>query len=197
MSIAINLLPDIRQTRLRDEHLRRLITTLSVLVWAVAVAIVVVLLLLIGAQKLQLNGLNSQIQSRTAEVNAVPNLSKALTIQQVLSSLPSLYGQRTFYSSFLNNISKATPTDVFITSLASDATGLVTMSGTGGSAVSVDKFYQALGAANINNPYFTGLTLHDVNKDVGGKATFNITATLNPSATADPSLTTTGVSNGQ
>ena len=197
MSVAINLLPDIRQARLRDEHTRRIVTTLSILVWAVAVAIVIILLLLAGAQKLQLMGLNSDIQSRTAAVHAVPNLSQALTAQQALVTLPGLYSQRTFYSTFLMNVSKLTPTDVYISSLATDATGLMTVSGTGSSAASVDKFFQSLSASNAANPYFTGLTLRDVSKDNTGKATFSMTATINASATAAPASATTGAFNGQ
>jgi Tfp pilus assembly protein PilN len=195
MSVAINLLPDIRQARLRSEHTRRLVTLLGALVCAIAVGIVIILLLLTGAQKLQLMSLNGQIQSRTAEVNNVANLTQALTAQQALTTLPSLYGQRTFYSSFLANISKLTPTDVFVSSLATDATGLMTLSGTGSSAASVDKFFQALSAANNTNPYFTGLTLRDVSKDNSGKASFSMTANVNPSATQSASAVT-GVSNG-
>ena len=98
MSVAINLLPDVRLARLRSQHLRHVATGIAVAIWIIAAIILGALLGGIGAQNLVLSNVNHQIKTDINSINNVDNLSSALSTQNALKTLPGLYASRTYYS---------------------------------------------------------------------------------------------------
>ncbi len=186
MSIAINLLPDVRLARLRAQHVRHLVTGIAVAIWIVVAIIVGGMFGMIGAQKLVLSNVNNQIAKNTAKIQSTSGLTMALTTQSTLRTLPSLYGSRSYFSKFMPVITGAMPANLTISNISSDSTGLLTITGTASSAYAIDQFYEALklsGSQSAGGAYFSGVTINGVGKDATtGLDSFTLTATMSPGA---------------
>jgi hypothetical protein len=185
MSVAINLLPDVRLARIRAQHMRHLVTGIAVAIWIVVGIIVGGLFLGIGAQKLVLSNVNSQIKTDIGSINATPNLNAALTTQQILENLPGLYGGRVYFSKLMPVITAAMPSTLFVSSVTTTTGNAITISGDANSAYTVDQFYEALkasqqvGSGALN---FSNVTINDVSKDDTGKTSFVLTTTISSGA---------------
>jgi hypothetical protein len=185
MSIAINLLPDVRLARIRAQHLRHLVTGIAVTIWLVAAIAVGGLFLGIGAQKLVLSNVNNQIKTDTSQIQGTPGLNQALTAQQILENLPGLYNNRIYYSKLMPIIASAMPNTLFVSNVATTSGNALTISGQSNSAYTVDQFYEALkasGASGSNGANFSAVTINDVSKDSTGKTSFTLTAVVSAGA---------------
>jgi hypothetical protein len=187
MSVAINLLPDVRQARIRNDHMRRLATGIAVAIWIVAAIVVGGLIAGIGTQTLVISNLNSKITSDTSQIEGTSGLSTALTTQQILQSLPGLYTGRSYFSKFMPIIASVMPSTVSITAVSTTPSRELTITGTGSSALAVDEFYQALKNAGQNTAggnYFSSVLINSVAKDTTtGRTSFTLTATVGPGVT--------------
>ena len=190
MSVAINLLPDVRLARIRSQHIRHMVTGIAVAIWIVAAIVIGLLFGGIGAQTLVLSNVNNQIKSDISSINNVPNLSSALSAQNALQTLPGLYHSRTYYSKYLPLIVAAMPSTLFVSSVSNSSgstTGSgVVISGTANSAYAVDQFYEALKASGVgttNGANFSVVTINDVSRtSEASNVSFTVTATLSPGA---------------
>lgn len=177
MSILINLLPDVRQAKLRERHRRQLATGVSITVWAICGGMVVLLTLYVAGQKVVISSLSSSITSMENQLQGVPNLTSALTAEEHVASLPTLYNQRVYLSKFFQAYTAASPTDVTVGSLTIDSQNNLTINGTADTYAAVAKLARALedsnvtlgtGAAASNTPYFTNVTISSVGNGTGG-----------------------------
>jgi len=188
MSVAINLLPDVRLARIRAQHIRHLITGIAVAVWIIVGIIVGGLLIAIGSQKLIINNVNTQIASDTSQIEGISGLNNALTSQQILTNLPALYASRTYYSKFMPVITAAMPTTVSVTAVSSSSLRTLSITGSGNSAYAVDQFYEALKASGVSSPggaNFSGVTIAAINKDpTTGADSFTLSAVVAPGVTS-------------
>ena len=193
MSVRLNLLPDLRQAKIREANRRKLATTGTILVCAVAVGIVLVLGLYNGGQKVIINNDSNQIKSKMADLTNMSGLIDALTAQAHASSLPDLYSQRVYYSHFFAAYQAADPTDVSISSLAVDETNTMKVSGTANSYTAVAKLARALAADNLtigtgsattNEAYFTDISIDSVSRD-DTSVSFSLSATVATGATSN------------
>jgi hypothetical protein len=186
MSIAINLLPDVRLARIRAQHLKHLATGIAVAIWIIAGIIVGGLFLGIGAQKLVLDNVNNQIATDISSINSTKGLTSALTAQQILHNLPTLYKGRTYFSKFMPIITVAMPPTAHVSNVTASSSGTLAITGAASSAYVVDQFYEALkasGATSTTGAYFSNVTITSVSKDpASGAAAFNLTAVLSPGA---------------
>jgi len=168
--------------------MRHLITGIAVAVWIVVGIVVGGLLIAIGSQKLLISNVNSQIASDTSQIEGVSGLSNALTSQQILINLPTLYASRTYYSKFMPAITAAMPPTVNVSSVATSSLHVLTISGTGTSAYAVDQFYEALkasGTSSASGANFSAVTISSVSKDpTTGQDSFSLTATVSPGVTS-------------
>jgi len=181
VTITINLLPDVRLNRLRSERIRRIATATGVGIWVVIGGLVVGLFLITGGQKFLIDNATSDIKTTTAQIQSVNGLTDALTAQATLTSLPALYDSRTYFSKFVPIVAAAMPADVNISSMATDTNNLLTITGTGASAFSVDRFYESLkaaGAKTTAGAYFSNVALPSIVKDPTGNASFSLSATV-------------------
>lgn len=198
MSILVNLLPDLRQAKLRERRRRQLVAGVSVTVWVVCGVVIVLMSLYVAGQKVIINNLTNSINSEKNQLAGVPNIIDAYTAEQHLASLPGLYGQRVYMTKFFDSYTQANPQEVTLSSMTVDQSNMLTVMGTGKSYASVAKLARALAAANVtvgtganssNSPYFTNVQITTVRNDgttVGNKSgvQFSITATLQSGVTS-------------
>lgn len=90
--IEINLVPDVKQELIRAERVRLIVTTSTIITGAVALGVVVLLILWVfGVQAARGAIHDSNIETESAKLLAVEDLESSLTIQNQLSTLPSLH----------------------------------------------------------------------------------------------------------
>jgi hypothetical protein len=108
--IEINLVPDVKQELIRARHLRTSVASMSILAGIVAAGIVVVMALYVfGGQTLRSSLADNAIKSEQAKLLKVDGLANALTIQQQLSKLAELSGDRQLNSRVFDVISVIVP----------------------------------------------------------------------------------------
>lgn len=189
--VAINLLPDLRQAKIRDLHRRQLAIGLGTLVVVISAGSVLALFLVLGGMKLQISNLSRQIADRQTQLEAIPNLPRALTVQKHLASLPGLYAQRSSYSRYLAVLDAASPTQIQLSSLVEDTTGMMTIIGKADSYATVGKYAEALKADPTRSILrldsdkstarnFDKVTISSVSADQRTAVSFTINATVAP-----------------
>lgn len=193
MAISINLLPDVRLARLRDERRRHMVLGVSVMIWVLVGVVVGGLLITYSVQKIQLDLLNKGIASDSAQIQAIPALNEALTAQQATTSLASLYSGRSYFSHFVTLLVSRLPVDVTIASLQEGQGGALTVACSGKSIYALNKFVDSLKqagptATDVTSSsiptvhYFSNVVMAQISKDDSGKATTSFTATINEEA---------------
>ncbi len=108
--IEINLVPDVKQELLKAQRTRAIVITASIFTSIVAGAIVVLLLIYIYAfQGVRGAVLDGQVKDKAAELSQVKDLSKILTIQNQLSKISELNGEKYMNSRVFDMVSAITP----------------------------------------------------------------------------------------
>jgi Tfp pilus assembly protein PilN len=191
MSILINLLPDIRQAKIRERRRRQLASGIAVVIWIVCGGVVALLAVYEIGQKAIISSLTNNIASNEQHLEAIPNLTNALTAQQALASLPSLYSQRIYMTKFLQAYTTADPTTTTLTSLTVDAQNNLTLVGVATDYSAVAKLARAISASNVsiglnsaasNTPYFNNVTISSASADGQTGIDFTINAVIDPGA---------------
>jgi Tfp pilus assembly protein PilN len=177
MSILVNLLPDIRQAKLRERRRRQLVSGVSVLVWIVCGGIVVVMVLVSTGQKLVIKTLTDDIKSNESKLQGMADLPAALTAADHLAALPGLYDKRAYFTHFLEAFELADPTDVTISNMTLDPTKALAVTGEAKSFAAVAKLARAIAAYNVtvgpdakpnNAPYFASVNIVTASQDATG-----------------------------
>jgi Tfp pilus assembly protein PilN len=198
VSILVNLLPDLRQAKLKERRRRQLVAGVSVMIWVVCGGIIILMAFVVAGQKVVINNLTGSINKEKQDLSAVPNIIDAYTAEQHLASLPGLYAQRVYLTKFFDAYTQANPQDVTLTSMTIDQSNNLTVNGAGKTYAAVAKLARALAAANVtvgtgaqssNTPYFTNVQITSVqNSGAGttnkGGVQFNISATLQSGVTS-------------
>jgi hypothetical protein len=192
MSILVNLLPDLRQAKLRERRRRQLVSGVAVTVWVICGGVVILMALYVAGQKVIIANYTSSINSEKKQLQAVPNLLDAYTAEQHLASLPGLYSQRVFMTKFFDAYSQSDPTVTNLESLTIDSSNTLTVQGVGPTYASVAKLARALAAMNVsigtsaqadNTPYFSNVQITTVTNAQGKGVTYGISATIGSGAT--------------
>ncbi len=193
MATLINLLPDLRQEKMRNKQRRRLAKLVASGVAGACMAILVVLFLITLGQNVRVSQLSSQIQVNQANLDNVKDLQKVVTVQQHLNSLETLYRQRIYLSKFYGVLSQLEPKEIGLQTLNLDQNNLLTVNGLARNYGSITKFVKALEASNIslgfgadskNQPNFKDLQLTSVAADASNQVNFAITATMSTEVTS-------------
>jgi hypothetical protein len=191
--ILVNLLPDLRQAKLKEARRRQLVSGVAILIWIVCGGLVVVMALVEVSQKALIHAVSTRITNKEDALKQMPDLIPAMTAQQHLSSLSSLYGKRVYLTKFFQAYMQADPVDVFITSMGIDPNNVMTINGTAPSYAEVAKVARALEASNVkvgagasesNSPYFSDVSITSVASPARGKVDFAVSATLQPEVTS-------------
>jgi len=191
MSIMINLLPDVRQAKLRERRRKQMASGIAVMVWVVCAAVVVLMSVYVAGQKVAINVLNGNIKDKENKLQSISGLPEALNAEEHLASLSDLYSKRVYMTKFFDAYQQADPQDAVLNSLTVDASNTLTVSGEAKTYADVAKLDRALAASNVqvgtnanasNEPYFSNVNISSVSADSKG-VSYTITATVAPAAT--------------
>lgn len=190
MSLVVNLLPDLRQARLKEQRQRRLATAISIIVAVSGVGILLLLFAFSVGQQVIMNDLTKKISTKEANIRNTVGVIGALTAQQRLDALSTVWTQRVYMSKFFEAYEQANPNDVTLNDLAIDSNNQLQVSGMAGSYKSVSKLAEAMmqenvtfgkDAKSVNQPYFTSVAIRSANSTDAGLS-FAITASLSSEA---------------
>lgn len=181
--IQINLLPDVKTKYLVAQRKKRLVLVSSIVISGVALGILALQLgFVYGAQKVQLNHFNDEINKNKATLSKISDLDKILTVQNQLNGLSGLHEGKPVVSRLFTYLPQITPNDVQISELNlgfSDST--LNVKGTAKSLESINKFVDTLkftkyttDGGQTQTPAFTtvvltsfGRTEKDASFDIG------------------------------
>lgn len=123
--IEINLIPDIKQELLKARRIRTYVISAAVIVGIAAVAVVVLLALyLYAVQTVRGTLADGTIKDKSAELQAIEDLPKTLTVQNQLSKLSDMHASKNIDSRFfslLAAVNPEAPNEVAISSAVIDA----------------------------------------------------------------------------
>ncbi len=189
MAVSINLLPDVRQARIRDAERRQLLSIVLVGTLVLCGLVAGGLFAVTTAQQSQIKGLSASITDKKAQLTKDPDLIKILTAQQQVSSLDRLLTNKRYVTKVFNILTEISPTakELMLTNLEIDDKNLMKVTVTGRDFLVADRFVKALVASNVkigskaaegNLPDFTNVQLSTVATDTGSRTIFSITMQL-------------------
>ncbi len=175
MSIHINLLPEARLIKLRNQGKKRTYATIAGLVGGLVLATIIIIGMLqvflistYAVNEGKINSLNKELVS-TKDME-----QKSATLQANLASFYELNKNRTYASRIFTNLFEAIPENVSISSVEIDDQDIVTVTGVTDSFADVAKFAESLKQYNVNykpqadlerKPIFTEVSISSVSKD--------------------------------
>lgn len=175
MNIQLNLLPEARLQKIKNQAKKRRYGAIAGLVVGTAIASIVMFLLLqgflIGTYQVgqnKIKDLKSSLAS-TADLE-----EKATTLQNNLAAFSTANTNRTNASKIFTSLFNATPSTVTITSLTISNEDIVTITGTTDTYANVAVYAKSLEEYNVNykpqpgldrKPIFTGIKISSVSKD--------------------------------
>ena len=116
--IQLNLLPDVKMAFIKARRTKYLVLMTAILAAGASLAIMIVLLLAVNVlQKNHLKRVNKDIKDHTSELQKDPDLTRVLTVQNQLKSLPGLYSQNPVTSRMFGYLGQIVPAQVNITDL--------------------------------------------------------------------------------
>jgi Tfp pilus assembly protein PilN len=144
--IQFNLLPDVKLEYIKTERTKRTVIAFSLLASAVALALLIFLTLTVDvAQKAYISGLTHEIDDKSKSLQATPNLSKMLTVQNQLRQLDGLHKSKMATSRMFGYLNQVTPTKVGISQMTLDTTAkTVALTGSAQSIEDVNAFVDSL-----------------------------------------------------
>lgn len=197
--IQFNLLPDIKLQYIKSQRTKRTVILLSATISGAAVALLVLLFLVVNVvQKQHLSNLNDDIADSKKTLQAKPELSKILTIQNQLNSLPALHQQKPVTSRVYGFIQQVTPAKATISTLTVNfAEQTIKIEGSTDTLVSINTFVDTLkfttftaedaAGTSAAAPAFSEVVLSDFGvtssqliKDPAKAATYIITLKYDP-----------------
>lgn len=119
--ITLNLLPDVKIEYLRTRQVKAKVISIATLVTIAAVGLVALVAgWVYGGQAIQKIYLSGEIKKHNAELRALPDIDKYLTIQNQLSKLTALHDGKNDFSrllAFLPLLNPAAPYNVTLTNV--------------------------------------------------------------------------------
>jgi Tfp pilus assembly protein PilN len=187
--IQFNLLPDIKIQYLHARRQKQVVLLASTIAIVASIGLLVLLgSIVFGLQKKNIADLSKDIKTASSELQNTPDLTKMLTVQSQLRSLPSLHQDKPIASRIFGYIAQSTPASVSISRLNVDFTGqFMTVSGSADSLETVNKFtdtlkfttYHTKSSAKQEKPAFQSVVLTAFGRDTKG-ATYTITFKFDP-----------------
>lgn len=108
--IQLNLLPDLKKEYIKAQKAKALVITVSIFVTLGAFALSALLFVYVTfVQQFQINLATDDINKKTQELKAIPDVDKYLTVQNQLASLPQLHSGKGQYSRLFDFLSVLNP----------------------------------------------------------------------------------------
>lgn len=151
MNIQLNLLPEARLLKIKNQARRRKYAALAGLIAGTIIATVIVFLLLQGFLISTYNVGQNKIKDLKKALLTTAELEiKATTLQNNLAKFSEVNATRTNASKIFVDLYDATPSNVTINSLSISQTGTVSITGTTGSYADVGIYSKSLEEYNLN-----------------------------------------------
>ena len=115
--IQFNLLPDVKVAYIKAKKAKRIVIVIAGVAVVVSLIILILMISAVALQKKHIKDLNADIKSYESSLNNTNDLTKILTIQNQLNSLPALYNQRPVSSRLYSYIQATTPADISMTKI--------------------------------------------------------------------------------
>lgn len=198
--VQFNLLPDAKLTHVKTQRTKGLVVSIAFLASAVALALLAILFLSVQAvQKKMIGDADKNITRLTKELKAVPNIEKALTIQNQLNSLPDLHQKKHITSRIFSYLPQVTPANITISRLDINlAEGTMAIDGRADSQVAVNTFIDTLkfttykvGGTDSGKNAFPTVTQSAFTINPGN-VTYGLTITFDPVLFANDQLDDSG-----
>lgn len=186
--IQFNLLPDVKIDYMKASRTKRLVMMASVAITALAVFILILLFLIVNVfQKQHLSNLDKDIASSTAELRAIPDLDKVLTVQNQLTQLTKLHDEKPETSRLTTFLVQLTPSDAKISQVSIDfAANTISLSGSAKNLETINKYVDTLkfteykDAGGVQTKAFSGVVLGSYGLSQEGRTTYSIDAKFEP-----------------
>lgn len=201
--IQFNLLPGVKQEYIQARRTKQLVVLISFAVSAASLAILLLLLISVDVvQKKSLSDANGDIKKYSAQLKAVPDLDKILTVQNQLNTLTSLHDQKAVVSRTFTYLAQVTPSTVSISSYSADYTAnTMTIAGEAQSLDQVNVYADTLKSTTYTTDSdttpkkaFTSVVLSSFGLDSKG-ATYTLTVSFDPIIFSNQSNVTLSVPN--
>ena len=144
--IQFNLLPDIKLEYIKTRRSKRMVLMISLIIAGVSLLIFLGLFTVVNVlQRKHLNDLNKDIKANTATLQAIPDLSKILTVQNQLNSLTGLHEQKPDAARLLDYLGQLTPAKATISDSKADFTAnTLSITGNADQLSTVNQFVDTL-----------------------------------------------------
>lgn len=187
--IQFNLLPDVKIEYLRARRQKHLVVLVSTVTIIASVAIFVILVgIVFGLQKKTIADLSRDIDAAANQLEATPDLTKMLTVQNQLGALTELHEQKPVVARLFTYIAQATPNEVTISKLNVDfEQETMTIDGEAQSLEVINKYvdtlkfakYTTKSAPDDQREAFSSVVLSSFGRDTEG-ASYTITFVFDP-----------------
>lgn len=153
--IQLNLLPDLKKEFIQSQKTKGLVISGSVFVTIGAVGVSALLFVYVTfIQQLQINLATDSIKEKQAQLTAITDVSKYLTVQAQLAALPELHNTKGSYSrlfDYLGVLNPSAPSNINLNNLQIDTkTRTLILTGTTGSFETLNVFVDTLKNAQIS-----------------------------------------------
>jgi hypothetical protein len=188
MTIQFNLLPTVKLDYIKAQRTKRQVILISSLVAGFVFGIFLLLFITVNVlQKQHLSNLNKDIGQQTAKLEGINDLSKILTVQNQLKTLPGLHEQKPAASRVFGYISQITPNDVSMSNASVDfSTQTITIVGTAKDFNAINKYVDTIKFTNYSvegtdgtKKAFSDVVLSNFNRD-DKTASYQVTFKFDP-----------------
>jgi Tfp pilus assembly protein PilN len=186
--IQFNLLPDVKQEYLKSKRTKQLVVVTSFAITATTLTVLVLLFISVKfVQQKSMQDADSDITKYSAQLKAIPNIDKILTVQNQLNTLTSLHDAKVVTSRSFGFLAQLTPSTVSISSMTADYTAsTMTITGAASSLDQVNAYADTLkettfktAASNTEAQAFSNVVLSSFGRDDKG-ATYTLTLSFKP-----------------
>lgn len=174
MSVRINLLPEARMIKLKNQQTKRLVTVVCLVLCSSVGIVLVVLLLLLGARNIQFSTNKANIEDLNKKIAAKANIEQDVSwFNRALIEADALSNNRILISQLFEQLAKTAPSGIKITNLSADPEYKVTASVEATDFNNVALFMNALKTYNVEFnqiagfdrvPVFTNVDVQAVTK---------------------------------
>jgi len=177
--MKINLIPEVKQEQLRTQKLNATATTAATVAFFVVGSVIICLSLYNIVKTAQIGSLKKDINKTNQELVAYKDLEQTvISLETGLNQAKQILSGSPKWSRFLNELEKATPTDVQITNISIKGTD-ITLNMNGKNISSIDRFLKSFTNYKVDDKnLFSNISVsgYTVDKNV---VTFQSKLTMN------------------
>ncbi len=202
--IQFNLLPDIKIQYIKARRQKQLVLLVSTITIVASMVLIVTLVSLVFVvQRKSISDLSHDITTASNKLKSTPDLTKMLTVQSQLKTLPLLHQDKPIASRIFGYITQSTPIAASISRLNVDfSLHTITMSGSANTLETVNTFadtlkfatYHTTNAPKDEVPAFSNVVLTSFGRD-SKNASYTITFAFDPMIFSDTEEVTLTVPN--